>query len=172
MIIDSLSTKRLALRAFTTEDIERLHWILSNPEILRYMPRRDPWSMEKVEKWVEWGLTQWNEKGYGWWAVEVIEGEVLIGWCGLNYVKDIDEIEVLYLIDEEYWGKGLATEAAHASVQYAFEVVEIDRLIGIVHPDNIASRRVLEKIGMCYKEKAHFFGIDVDTYYLDRSSGG
>jgi RimJ/RimL family protein N-acetyltransferase len=48
MIIDSLSTKRLALRAFTTEDIERLHWILSNPEILRYMPRRDPWSMEKV----------------------------------------------------------------------------------------------------------------------------
>jgi ribosomal-protein-alanine N-acetyltransferase len=136
------------------------------------MPRRDPWPIDKVKKWVEMGLTQWEEKGYSWWAVELIDGGVLIGWCGLNHLEKTDEIEVLYLIGEEYWGRGLATEAALASVEYAFDVVGLDRLIGIVHPENIASRRVLEKIGMAHKEKAQYFGIEVDTYYLDRSSAG
>lgn len=149
-----------------------MHRILSNPAVHRYMPRTDPWPIKKVQKWVEIGLTQWDEKGYGWWAVELKDEGDLIGWCGLNYLEEMDEIEVLYLIGEEYWGRGLATEAARAAVQYAFEVVGIDGLVGIIHIENIASRRVLEKIGLSYKERAHYFGIEVDTYYLDRLSAG
>jgi RimJ/RimL family protein N-acetyltransferase len=94
------------------------------------------------------GLAHWTERGYGWWAVELKKSGELIGWCGLNHLPDTDEIEVLYLIGEDHWGKGLATEAAFSTVEYAFEVAGLETLVGIVHPENIASRRVLEKIGM------------------------
>jgi ribosomal-protein-alanine N-acetyltransferase len=117
------------------------------------------------------GLAHWTERGYGWWAVELKKSGELIGWCGLNHLPDTDEIEVLYLIGEDHWGKGLATEAAFSTVEYAFEVAGLETLVGIVHPENIASRRVLEKIGMTYKGRAKYFGIEVDTFLLEPLPG-
>lgn len=121
-----------------------------------------------MKRWIEMGIQHWAERGYGWWAVVLKETAELTGWCGLQFLDELDETEVLYLLGEDYWGKGYATEAALATVEYAFEVADLACLIGIVHPQNIASRRVLEKIGMLFKSREHYFGIDVDTYTIER----
>lgn len=168
---DSLSTQRLLLRPYTLKDVEPLFRIVNNPAVHRYMPRTDPWPMDKARKWIELGMTHWAERGYGWWAVELHASGLLAGWCGLNYLDETDEIEVLYLIAEEQWGKGLATEAALATVEHAFNTVGLEYLVGIVHPENIASRRVLDKIGMTHKGKAQYFGIEVDTYFIEHFPG-
>jgi ribosomal-protein-alanine N-acetyltransferase len=102
--------------------------------------------MDKARKWIELGLAHWAERGYGWWAVELQASGLLAGWCGLNYLDETDEIEVLYLIAEEQWGKGLATEAALATVKHAFNTV-------------------------AHKGKAQYFGIEVDTYFIEHFPG-
>ena len=165
---DTVSTQRLLLRPFTLEDLKPLHQILSSPAVHRYMPRREPWALEKVQRWIEMAIQHWAERNYGWWAVELKETGELTGWCGLKYLDDTEEVEVLYLFGEDYWGRGFATEAALATVRYAFETAGLEELVGIVHPENIASRRVLEKIGMAFNQRTHYFGIDVDTYFMKR----
>jgi RimJ/RimL family protein N-acetyltransferase len=72
----------------------------------------------------------------------------VIGFCGLKYLEDLNAVDVGYRFLPEYWGRGLATEACLASVTFGFEVLKLDRIIGLVLPDNVASIRVLEKVGM------------------------
>ena len=69
-----------------------------------------------------------------------------------------------------YWGKGLATEAAQACLQYGFENVEVESIVAIVHPENLASQRVIEKLGMLFVDQAHYFGMDCYRYSIERSS--
>ena len=74
-----------------------------------------------------------------------------------------------YLLGRPYWGRGLATEAARVSVQYGFESLGVETIVAIVHPDNVASQRVIEKLGMSFTEEAHYFGMDCYDYSLNRS---
>lgn len=162
--------------------------ILAEEGVLRYFPVTTPPPLERVRRLVSGQLDHWDERGYGWWAVESrvsdltrvsgparvrdegpVEGP-LIGWAGLTYLPETDEIEVAYLLGKPFWGRGLATEAARASLRYGFEHLEIETIVGIVHPDNLASRRVLEKVGLSFVERAHYFGMDVLRYTLDRSA--
>jgi ribosomal-protein-alanine N-acetyltransferase len=64
-------------------------------------------------------------------------------------------------LDKPYWGKGLATEGSHTSLRYGFEIVKLERIVAIAKPENIASRRVMEKVGMKYEKNAHFYNTDV-----------
>ena len=88
----------------------------------------------------------------------------------MNQLKDVDEVEVLYLFDRPHWVKGFATEAARASVRYGFEHLELDHIIGLIHPGNIPSRRVLEKIGMTSRGRERHFNMDVETFQIRRIS--
>jgi ribosomal-protein-alanine N-acetyltransferase len=139
-------------------------------DVLRYFPRTDPPPRDRVQKVVSGQLKHWDEHGYGWWAVEPRPERRFIGWCGLQYLPETDEVEVAYLLARAFWGKGLATEGAMASLQYGFEQHQLDTIVAIVHPENIASRRVIEKLGMSFTGGAHYFGMDVYRYVLDRSS--
>lgn len=82
----------------------------------------------------------------------------LIGYCGFfcQIVDGMNEIEIAYRLHPDYWNRGLATEAARAVRNYAFEVMELERVISLVHPDNHASRRVTEKNGMTLEKKTIF----------------
>jgi ribosomal-protein-alanine N-acetyltransferase len=93
-------------------------------------------------------------------AVIEREGNRLIGYCGFfrQLVDEVDEIEIGYRLDPAYWNPGLATEAARAVRDYAFEKLELERLISLIHPDNHASRRVTEKNGMTVEKKTIFRG--------------
>jgi len=166
-ITNILKTERLKLRRFTPEDIEPLHQILLDPVMLRYFPKSPLSSVRKrAEKMVMRQLQHWGDHNYGWWALEPINEAKLIGWCGLQHLPDTDEIEVGYLLDKAYWGQGLITEAARFSIKYAFETLDLKQIIGITHPDNTASQRVLEKAGLQFTGTNHYFGMDCYRYVI------
>ncbi len=80
------------------------------------------------------------------------------------------EVELGYVFDKSYWNMGLGTEASKATLKYGFEEIKLDRIIAIAKPENIASVRVIQKIGMKYEKDAHFYNVDVVYYALERVS--
>lgn len=161
MKIPTIETNRLRLRAFVPDDLEHLYSMLSDPGVMRYLPGGTPRSKEQTEATLKIIINHWEQHGFGWWAVECKANEAMIGWCGLKSIDTTLEAEVLYLLAQPYWGRGLATEAAKASLRYGFQELELDRIIALAHPDNIASRRVMEKMGMHYQRMARYYGLDV-----------
>lgn len=168
MSTPTIATRRLVLRALSEGDAVPLHRILNEEEVLRHFPGPGSPSLEKVQKLVAGQGKHWEEHGYGWWAVETGSDGQFIGWCGLQFLPETQEIEVAYLLDRAFWGQGLATEAAKASLQYGFEQLGLDRIVAIVHPENVASQRVIEKLGMCFVDRAHYFGVDCYHYAIDK----
>ena len=150
-------------------DAGALHAILGDRQVIRYMPTTDRPSLERVKRLIAGQLRDWNERGYGWWAVEHQRGAGLVGWCGIGYLPETDETEVAYLLSRSCWGQGLATEAARRALEFGFEDICLGEIIGLVHPDNAASRRVLVKMGMTLVDRVHYFGIDVDRYRVLQS---
>ncbi len=87
---------------------------------------------------------------------------------GLKVLEDWQgEVDLGYRFLPEYWGQGLATEASRAALQYGFEVIGLKRVIGLVMPENVASIRVLEKVGMQYEKSVRYDGDPVELYAID-----
>ncbi|SDC78838.1 GNAT family N-acetyltransferase [Shouchella lonarensis] len=153
-----IETKRLCLRPFTEDDIPRLHEIFSDRETMAHYP--SPFSYEKTEAWVRWNQESYEENGFGLWAVCLQENQTLIGDCGLvkQTVDGCTEVEVGYHIDKNHWSQGFGSEAAFACKNYAFKTLGLNRIISIVAPDNMPSRRVAEKIGLREEKESFVFG--------------
>ena len=172
MAIPTRKTERLTLRSFTGSDAILLHRIMGQPDMLRFFPNSTPPEVDRVERLVNFQLAHWEEYGYGWWAIEKVEvveekekGH-FIGWAGLQFLPDTDEVEVAYMLDKNYWGRGLATEAANEGLRYGFEQLKVNEIVGIVHPENAASIRVIEKMGMTFDVRKPYFGMDCFRYVL------
>ena len=143
-----LETARLQLRTLKPTDEQALHRILSDPIAMEHYPK--PFDRAMTHRWIERNLRRYRELGFGLWAVIHKQDSVMIGDCGLTMqcVDGIAEMEIGYHISRAYWGQGLATEAAIACKQYAFDALQRDRVISWMGPANLASRRVAEKVGM------------------------
>ena len=162
--IPTIQTTSLTMRPFSKKDAWPLHKILSDREVLQFFPNPDPPTIEAVRKLIEAQLRHWDEHGYGWWAIEPLSTPRLIGWGGLRWLHDTEETEVAYLLARDNWGSGFATEIARSSLDFAFNKPGIENVVGIVHPDNIASSRVLEKSDMSYTGRYHYFGMECDRF--------
>jgi ribosomal-protein-alanine N-acetyltransferase len=170
MMPPTLTTPRLTLRPFTTNDVEAMHHILNQEGVLRYFPSTDPPGRDRVERMILRLLSHWEERGYGLWAVASREDGTLLGRCGLQYLPDTEEVEVDFILGRPFWGQGYATEAGQASLRYGFEELELERIVGIAHVENHASQRVLEKLGMHLVERELLWGIDCCLYRIDRGT--
>lgn len=173
----TILTERLILRSFAGQDSVALCRIMNQEDVLRYFPNTRPPALETVERLIGRQLQHWQEHGYGWWAVELRAEPGLIGWNGLQYLPDTDEVEVGYLLGREHWGRGLAVEGAWEGLRYGFDELGLQEIVGIVHPENVASQRVLEKLGMVRTARTEYFGMPVYRYAikaadLDASAGG
>lgn len=162
--LPTLHSPRLTLRQFSLDDVAALHQILSTPHILRYFPKAAAPDLERTTRIVNRQIEQWRTVGYGWWAMTPRNEERLIGWCGLQYLPETAETEVGYLLAQPFWGQGLGTEAAQATVAYGFAHFDFPELIGITHPDNIASQRVLQKAGMTFTRADRYFDMACYRY--------
>ena len=143
-----LETPRLILREFSTNDLDALSAVLGDPETMRYYPA--PLDRSGVQEWIARNRRRYAKGGYGLWAMVLKANGETIGDCGLT-LQDVDgaaEIEIGYHVRRDYWGQGLATEAARASREHGFDKLEFDRLVSIIRRENIPSRRVAEKNGM------------------------
>ena len=169
MNIPVVETAHTKLRPFNLEDVEVLFQIANQRDIFKYFPDPAPWTRQKTEKFIRSQLEHWERHGFGWWGVEVLERPELIGWNGLQYLPETDEVEVGYLISESFRGRGWTTEAAIASLKFGFEQLGIESIIAIVHPDNIASQCVALKSGLTFIDRNNYFGMDCYRYRIDRN---
>ena len=167
MTVPTLGTARLILRPFGLEDVDAMTRILGQEDVLRYFPRSEPLSRERVERMVLGLMEHWQEQDYGLWAVQSRSSGALMGRCGLQYLPDTDEVEVDFILGRDFWNEGYATEAGRASVRYGFEELGVTCIVGIVHTGNGASQRVLEKLGMVRTEQKEYFGMDCYRYAID-----
>ena len=169
MTVPEIKTERLLLRAFTPDDFEAFAGMRADPEVMRFIGQPvGPQTRAQARAWQEKNDRRWLDNGFGMWAaVERATGE-LAGWCGLSRLDDTQEVEVGYGLARRAWGRGLATEAAHASLRYGFASAGLKRIVAVVNPANHASRHVVEKLGLRRVKVARYYGADLDYFEIDR----
>jgi ribosomal-protein-alanine N-acetyltransferase len=116
-------------------------------------------------------IAMWEEHGCGPWAATEKNSGRWVGRIGLNLLADWpgpDEWEVGFELSREFWGRGLATEGARQAIEFARERTPLDRIISVTTPSHLASRRVMEKCGLRFKEETQWRGTTVVWYAIDR----
>ena len=165
-----IETERLLLRRWRDEDLDAYARICADPEVMRYLPAT--MSREESAAQMAGFIRHWKERGFGLWAVEERAPGEFIGFVGLMHHEDWPEgdhkTELEWRLGRPYWGQGMATEGALASVRHGFEVLGLQRIISITLPENAASRRVMEKAGLDYRGETRWRGHDVIWYAIDR----
>lgn len=165
-----IETPRLLLRQFTPDDAEELYRIYSHPDLFKYMSNDKPLVWEQTGAFIDSLNDNWKQHNFGVWAVVYKENQKLIGHCGLKFLENTPEIQIGYLLLKQYWGRGLGTESAAEALRFGFEVATLERIVAIAKPENIASRRVMEKIGMKYEKDAYYYDNDVVYYSISREA--
>jgi RimJ/RimL family protein N-acetyltransferase len=154
----ALATDRLLLRPFTWDDLDELAAIGADPATRRFM-----WSGVLSRERTAHNIREWTreyERGLGLLAVVHRPEGRLIGQCGLEEEGDLFELG--YMLDKDYWGRGLATEAARAVLDHGFGALELPRIWATARAENAASQRVMEKLGMTLREtRRHDIGEEV-----------
>ena len=173
MSIQEIETSRLCLRRFVPEDADAYFEIRRKPAVARFLPSfrgaDDVEIRARTLATMASFAQHWAEHGYGPWAAIDKEQKRLIGHCGLRFLPEHGETEILYAFDDAVWGSGLATEGAIAARDYGFAVLKLPRLIAMIVPDNHASIRVIEKTGLRADGQSSFLGNPVLRYALARS---
>lgn len=168
-VIPILQTAHVSLVPIKPADAPILHRIYQQDGVLKYFPGPGSVPLEKVERWVKLTTEHWEKYAYGNWGI-LPEGETEIaGWAGLQYLPELDQTEVGYLLSPAFWGRGYATEVALASLQFGFEHFPLERIIALVHEDNLASRRVIEKCKMQYVDTITLWGMQLLRSEVHRS---
>lgn len=150
-----LETKRTFLRRLLASDLDNLFTLYRDPEVRRYFPE-GTLTLEETKEELEWFLD--GHPSYpklGLWATIHKETGWFIGRCGLlpQTIEGRREVEVAYLLDKAYWGQGLASEVARGLVAYAFERLNVSRLICMIEPGNLASQGVAKNVGMTLEKE-------------------
>lgn len=147
----TVETERLRLRPWQPEDLEPLTEIFAKPEVW-YFPFRRGFTKEHTRTFLERRLAAQETGAPVEWAAELLGPGSLIGYVGLSlptWFPDLmPSVEVGWRLDPEWWGLGLASEGGRAALDYGFESLGIDEVLAIYEPDNVASGRVMEKLGM------------------------
>ncbi|HEY0320755.1 MAG TPA: GNAT family N-acetyltransferase [Pyrinomonadaceae bacterium] len=162
-----IETERLVLRQFTPDDLDELVQLRADPLVMRYIGDQ---SREKVEQRLRYYISHYESHGLGMWAVIDKSTGAMVGWCGLIFLDETPEVEVGYGVARDYWGRGLMTEAARASLRYGFERAGLERIVAVAMPENVASRRIMEKLGMHYEKNVHHYGHDLVYYAIEREA--
>jgi len=161
-----LESDRLYLREYTLDDVQVMFELNSDPEVLKYIG--PPWTdidlaKNKIQKLIEYYS---KHPGLGVWAAIKKESGEHIGFFELAHMDNTEEIEVGYRLHKKFWGKGYATEMSRTLIDYGFNQLKLDKIVGITHPENIASLNVLKKAGLVYVRDDHFYDLDVKYFHI------
>jgi ribosomal-protein-alanine N-acetyltransferase len=152
-----LETDRLIILPFKMQEVEAVHQMLSNEEVMRYLPD-GIMSLEKSKEVLEWLIKCYDKNTPErivklTLAVAMKEDGRIVGWCGLGPLGFApEEIEIYYGLLPDFWNQGITTEAAVAVLDFAFKATKLERIVAIVRPENGASIRVIEKMGLVYQK--------------------
>jgi RimJ/RimL family protein N-acetyltransferase len=170
-MVPTIDTARLTLRAFTHDDFEPyFERILSARPVMRFLsgsgePRTREESMLAFARMVSPERDPLDRV----WAVVERSSSEMIGHAILQRLDKSDLIEVGYALGERWWGAGIATEASKAVVEYGFACTPLELIVGVARPENLASRRVLEKTGLRYAGMRHYYNLELAYYELTKA---
>ena len=163
-----LETERLRLRPYRLEDLDDLHAMFSDPEHMRWYPA--PFDRETTRAWLERQIEGYRTRGFALLIVEDRETGAFLGTAGpsLLQVEGVDEVEIGWHTRPGRKGEGIAPEAGAAARDWAFHHLETDHLIALVRPENLASGRVAQKLGMDVDREVDHKGLRHRVYRIDR----
>lgn len=167
-----IETPRLLIRLPEDHDAPAYHAIHADPDVTRWLGGPRPNSVEDERERIARRRKMHEDLGFTMWTVEEKVTDDVVGLAGLFPVEDSeDQIEVAYHFRKDRWGRGYATEVARACIAFGFERAGLDRIVGLVAPENAASARVLEKCGMHLVGPARHYDTDLIKYTIARATG-
>jgi len=164
----TIETTRLAMRPLVAGDIDDIVRLYGDAEVTRYITG-GVHTREMAQAWLGQQVASWAKlRTIGMFRVaDRLSGEFL-GRCGVRELEDSGEMEVGYAFVPGAWGRGIATEACRAAVDFTFRNSDLDHIAGITFPENLASKKVLTNCGLSYVREDHFWGIDVSYFSISR----
>ncbi|MEO7978166.1 GNAT family N-acetyltransferase [Flavobacterium sp.] len=158
-----IETERLILRELLFSDAEGMFELDSNPNVHLFIRNKPVESIDESVAVIENIQSQYKEFGIGRWAVILKETNEFLGWSGIKFItaelnNHRNIYEIGYRFIERYWGKGYATEAGQAFVNYAFNEMNIEVLYASADEQNKSSRKILEKLGLHYVNSFDYEG--------------
>ncbi len=161
-----LVTERLRLRPLRESDVVYLMKIFSDPIAMQYYPSTK--SEQEAEEWIEWNHNNYDAFNVGLCAVELRDTCTFIGQCGIvpQKVDGTITMEIGYLFIREHWGKGYATEAAKACLNYGIEKCKFPKMISLIDPANESSIAVAIRIGMQKENRIQKWNRSIDVYSI------
>ncbi|MGH6916070.1 MAG: GNAT family N-acetyltransferase, partial [Geminicoccales bacterium] len=149
-------------------DLDALARLNADARFMRHlgppMAREDTWRQLAML------LGHWQLRGYGMWALELKESGAFIGRLGLHYPEGWPGLEVGFALDPNHWGQGLATEGGRAALDVAFAELGAGRVVSVIHPENAASIRVAEKLGLSFDHRRELRGVEVNVYAIEATA--
>jgi RimJ/RimL family protein N-acetyltransferase len=171
LVPESLHTPRLTGERLRSDHAAELTALLLDPAVSRWLwPFPTPLTETDVVAGLANGAEHWKRHGFGLWLLRDRATGEMVGRGGLQYTDGASETEVAWAIVPERWGQGLASELAHASVEVAFGGLELDELVAMTLPDNLASRRVMEKAAFVFERPCEHAGLPHVLYRRRRES--
>ena len=166
-----LQTERLVLRRVALADLDNLTRINGDPAVMRYIGDGSVWTREQSEARSRRVLKIYeNFPGLGMWIGEEKSNRRFVGAYALVYIPNTVEVEVGYRLQKSAWGRGFATEGARALVRYGMIELGLNRVVGLTHPDNDASKHVLMKSGLLARGTGHYYDKELCYFVAEQST--
>ncbi|MBK7852930.1 MAG: GNAT family N-acetyltransferase [Bacteroidetes bacterium] len=164
-MIQPIQTKRLLLRQITEKDARSMFELNEDPDVVRYTGNKGYRDLQEVLDFIH-SYDQYEKYKVGRMTmIESSTGEY-IGWCGLKFLEEINEIDIGYRLKKKYWGKGYATESSIAILDYGFLSLGLKRIVGRAIRDNVKSTHILKKLGMKFEKEFEEHGYICEQYVL------
>lgn len=163
-----IETERLTLRMLNADDLDVAFVLFNDGDVQKYLSPSNRRTRQQLKITLKNLTLRWKERGFGIWCVCEKDSKKMIGYSGFQYLDKTPQVEILFGFLKDYWGKGFATEAANACLRFGFEEVQFEKLCAVTHSENLASRCVLEKIGMAFDKKSEHYQIDSITFTVSR----
>ena len=167
-------TERLILREILQSDLDGMFELDSDPEVHKYLGNKTISDKNQIANVINFVRQQYIDNGIGRWAVIDKRTNAFIGWTGLKFVTELinghkNYYDLGYRLIRKYWGQGIATETALISLDYAFVKLKIDEVYAAASCENLASNKILQKVGMSFIETFYYEDIKCNWYKIDKS---
>jgi RimJ/RimL family protein N-acetyltransferase len=164
-----IETERLLLRPMTDADAEEMHEVYGDPSTFQYIERGPAASVAETRERIAEKAAHQEAHGFALWAVVERASGRVVGDCGLQMLEGGPEVELGYKLARAVRGRGLAAEAGRACIVVGFDDLELERIVAVTHPDNVASRRVMKKLGMTLMGRGRHYGTETVLYAITRA---
>ncbi|MFK7786263.1 MAG: GNAT family N-acetyltransferase [Crocinitomicaceae bacterium] len=166
----TIETSRLILRPFTIEDAEGSYEMSQDPEVMKFLGGIDTGTVEEHREMIRKApMGDYEKYGFGRHAVIHKETGEYMGFNGLKYIVELDEVDIGWRLKSKFWRQGYAYESALPCIAFAFNDLGLDRIVSMADVDNVASTELMKKLGMTYEKDIHIYDEDAVYHSLTKS---